>query len=150
MVREQVRIRQEMQKQYESALKNMDNSQKVSRLFSISRFGVCNSDCPRSLPQGGSFEPMFVEGSESVTPNNVYMVEHESNIVFNLSDAFMKRISYDPSKDYTLCVLANGSIYTCSKEIFRELTKTKQKTVPLLKLPGDVDNIADFKTALGI
>ena len=85
MVREQVRIRQEMQKQYETTMKSLDNEQEVTRLFSISHFGICNSDCPRNMPQGGMMEPMFVEGTQLLTPNTVFMIEHERNIVFNLN-----------------------------------------------------------------
>ncbi|MBS1637187.1 MAG: hypothetical protein JST26_14810 [Bacteroidetes bacterium] len=151
MLKEQIRIRQEMQKQFESTMNILNNTAKVTRVFQISHFGICNSDCPSSMPRGAMMEPMFVEASQPINPYTVYLVEHGRNIVFNLSTpGAIKHMSYDPTKDYTLCVLSGSAIYTCSKDVFKAVAASGKNTLPLVKLPDNVDNTGDFKTALGI
>lgn len=152
MLREQVRIRQEVEKQLAEQFNTMGNQQRVMRVFQVSHFGICNSDCPNSLPKGASVQPVFIaKGSaNALSPNTVYMVEHGRNIVYNLAPEAFSKMSYDPTKDYSLCVLANGMMYLCSKEAFKAVTVASGHRFELSPLPEGVTDVADFKQALGI
>lgn len=150
LVREQIKIRKQMEEQLQQQFNTMGEIAKVTRIFSVSRFGVYNSDCPRSMPSGPGFHPVFAcNGNPSLTPNVVYLIEHGRNIVFNFSGESVNEMRYDPSKDYSLCVVSKGLIYHYSREKFASAMSSGLKTFELTPVP-DVDNVADFKKALGI
>jgi hypothetical protein len=150
LVRERIKIRQEQDKQFAEQFSTMGNQQRIMRTFQVSNFGIYNSDCPNSMPKGASVNPIYVinNGASFVTPTTTYLVCHTKNIVYNLyANA---PLSYDPEDSYSLCVIANGKMYVCSKELFSALAKEKQNKIPLLELSVAVNDVSDFKKALGI
>jgi hypothetical protein len=150
LVRERIKIRQEQDKQFAEQFSTMGNQQRIMRTFQVSNFGIYNSDCPNSMPKGASVDPIYVinNGASFVTPTTTYLVCLTKNIVYNLyANA---PLSYDPKDSYSLCVIANGKLYICSKELFAALAKEKQNKFPLLELSVAVNDVSDFKKALGI
>ncbi|MGZ3882771.1 MAG: hypothetical protein ACXVPQ_04335 [Bacteroidia bacterium] len=151
LVKEQIRIRQQMEQQLSEEFNTIGNIAKVTRVFQVSRFGVFNSDCPSSMPSGPEFHPVFAYGnSPSLIPNTVFMVEHGRNIVFNFSGASLNNMRYDPSKDYSLCVVVKQQLYFYSKDQFKEAMAAKSKVLNLTAVPESVDNVSDFRKSLGI
>jgi len=150
LVRERIKIRQEQDKQFAEQFSTMGNQQRIMRTFQVSNFGIYNSDCPNSMPKGASVNPIYVinNGASFITPTNTYLVCHTKNIVYNLYANVP--LSYDPDDSYSLCVVANGKMYICSKELFATLSKEKQNKFPLLELSVTVNDVSDFKKALGI
>ena len=150
LVRERIKIRHGQDKQFAEQFSTMGNQQRIIRTFQVSNFGIYNSDCPNSMPKGASVNPIYVinNGASFITPTTTYLVCHTKNIVYNLyANA---PLSYDPEDSYSLCVIANGKLYTCNKELFAALTKEKQNKFPLLELSVAVNDVSDFKKALGI
>lgn len=153
LLKERIRIRQEMEQQLANQFNTFNNEQRVNRIFQVSSFGICNSDCPRSLPQGASLQPVYASanGGSPVTPSYVFLIEHGRNIVYKFYNDAANSLSYDPAKDYSLCVVAlDGSIHLCSKESFKAIAASGTHKVPVTRLPEGTDNVADFKKALGI
>jgi hypothetical protein len=150
LVRERIKIRQEQDKQFAEQFSTMGNQQRIMRTFQVSNFGIYNSDCPNSMPKGASVNPIYVinNGASFITPTTTYLVCHTKNIVYNLyANA---PLSYNPEDSYSLCILANGKLYICSKKLFAALAKEKQNKFPLLELSVAVNDVSDFKKALGI
>ncbi len=59
LLKEQIRIGREMEAQYANQNKNFAVQQTVRRVFEINKFGIYNSDCPRSMPHGPVIEPRY-------------------------------------------------------------------------------------------
>lgn len=153
LLKERIRIRQQMEQQLANQFNSLGSQDRVMRIFQVSSFGICNSDCPRSMPQGASLQPIYASADKGspVTPTAVFLIEHGRNIVYKLYNGAANSLSYDPAKDYSLCVVAvDGSMHLCSKESFKAIAASGTNKVPVTSLPEGTDNVADFKKALGI
>lgn len=150
LIKEQIKFRIEQEKKLAEQFANMGNQQRVTRIFQVSNFGYYNSDCPANMPQGGNVNPIFVlnNGATILKPNTTYLISHQKNIVYNIYENTPLR--YNPTEEYSLCILSNGKLYLCNKESFASIIKEKQNKFPLNELSVAVDNISDFKKALGI
>ncbi len=150
LIKEQIKFRIEQDKRLADQFANMGNQQRVSRIFQVSNFGYYNSDCPSNMPQGASVNPIFVlnNGTDFVKPTTTYLISHRKNIVYNMYEN--TPLKYNPTEEYSLCILSNGKVYLCSKEVFTSITKEKQNKFPVNELNVATDNLPDFKKALGI
>lgn len=148
LLKEQIRIRREMEQQYANATKNANAENTVIRVFNVSNFGIYNSDCPRSMPRGPVIEPRYASNSVPLDPSAVYLLENGRNIVYNMSST-PYRFMYSERSKYTLCVVAGGNFYICSKVKFEEATKSGKSKFDMEQLPEGSD-INDLKKALEI
>lgn len=149
MIKERIRIRQEQEQKLAEEYSTMGNQQRVMRIFAISNFGIYNSDCPNSMPKGASLDPIYVinNGTSTLTPRTIYLVSHDKNIVYTLDYG---KLTYNPKETYSLCLLTNGKLYLCNKETFASVMKNNQNKIPVTELNSSVDNIVDFRKALGV
>lgn len=140
---------QEQQRKLDEEYSSMGNQEKVVRIFNISRFNIYNSDCPRSLPNDAKMNPIYVlnDGSSRISPSSIYLISHSRNLVYNLPYG---QLTYNTNEKYSICVLAKGKLYLCSKEKFSELIATKQNKIPLTELDANVNDASDLKKAIGI
>jgi hypothetical protein len=149
LLKEQIRIRREMEAQYAKQSENAMKTQEVRRVFQVSNFGIYNSDCPRSMPHGPYIEPRYASNGVPLDPGNVLLVEHGRNIVYDMSnDPY--RFMYDKNKKYTLCIVAGGNMYICGKEEFDQVVKSGNAKFNLNQFPSESAGIADLKKALEI
>ncbi len=150
LVRERIKLRQEQDNKNAEKFSTMGKQERIIRTFQVSKFNCYNSDCPNTIPEGESLNPIFVlnNGTSFIRPTNTFLISHTKNIVYNFNGH--EPMTYNPQDSYSLCVLANGKMYTCSKELFASIIKEKQHKFPLLELPADVNDAVDFKNALGI
>ena len=149
MLKERIRWQKEQEVQLNNQFKTMDNQSKVTRIFNVSNFGICNSDCPTSMPKGEHMNPVFTINSTGtfIRAEHTYLVSHSNNIVYNF---YTPTFSYDPKESYSLCVLANGKLYLCSKELLSQCLTSKQNKIPVTELSSDVNDVVDLRRALGI
>jgi hypothetical protein len=149
MLRAEVRRRQEMQSQFNEESANVGNEVKVRRIFKISSFGIYNSDCPRSMPAGPSVNANFALAGNvaPVRAETIYLIEHEGNRLYTILGS---RFSYDPSKEYSICVLSEGMMFYCSKEEFGKTIVKKEKRFYVKELDSGLNSVADLKKALEI
>jgi hypothetical protein len=82
-----------------SASKNDVATSLINRQFSIRQFGVYNSDCPSSLPQGALLAADFTDKKDvdkkSLKINKAYLVEKSKNALFTYYQ--VNTFSYNPA-----------------------------------------------------
>jgi hypothetical protein len=148
LVKERVKLWKEREARQLEEFNSMNNDMKVVRIFQISSFNIYNSDCPNNLPKEAKMNPIYVKNDKSnIRPNMVYLICHSKNLVFNLPYG---ELPYNPKEKYSLCVVLKGKVYLCSKEKFSEITATNQNKIPLTEMASNVDDMIDFKKAIGI
>lgn len=149
MIKEKIRWKKEQEDELNRKFQSMNNQDKVTRIFNVSSFGICNSDCPTSMPKGEQMSPVFTinTGGTFIRAEHTYLVSHSKNLVFNFYNPV---ISYDPKDSYSLCVLANGKMYLCSKEVLSQCFTAKQNKIPVTELSADVNDAHDLRKAMGI
>jgi hypothetical protein len=148
LLKEQIRIRREMEAQVANHVNDFKAQQTVTRVFSVSNFGIYNSDCPRSMPHGPFIEPRYASNSVPLDPSAVYLVDAGSNIVFNMSSN-PYRFMYSDKRQYSLCIVAGGNIYVCNKDEFTEAVKDGKAKFNLTQLSAEAD-MGEFKKAIAI
>lgn len=149
LIKERIRSQKEQEEQFNRQFKTMDNLSKVTRIFNVSSFGICNSDCPTSMPQGDKMSPIFtINGNGTfIKAEHTYLVCHTKNLVYNF---YKEMISYDPKDTYSLCVLSNGKLYLCDKEMLGKCFSSKQNKIPVKELSIDVNDAIDLRKVIGI
>lgn len=148
LLKEQIRIRREMEQQYANAAKNATAENTVIRVFNVSNFGIYNSDCPRSMPRGPVIEPRYASNSVPLDPSAVYLLENGRNIVYNMSST-PYRFMYSERSKYSLCVVAGGNVYYCSQSEFDRIIKEGKSKFELSQLSGEAD-LSELKKVLEI
>ncbi len=149
MIKEKIRWKKEQEDEFDKKFQSMNSQDKVTRIFNLSTFGICNSDCPTSMPKGEQMSPVYTinTGGTFIRAEHTYLVCHTKNLVFNFYNPV---ISYDPKESYSLCVLANGKMYLCSKEVLSQCFTAKQNKIPVTELSSDVNDAHDLRKAMGI
>ncbi|MCW3076572.1 MAG: hypothetical protein JWO32_1181 [Bacteroidetes bacterium] len=134
-----------------NSFSGMNNATRAMRVFSISKFGIYNSDCPHTLPEGIIMSPQFSlnENGKIILPDLVYLVDHTGNLVFNYASAQISNIRYNPASINSFVVFIKNKMYLCDKNSFtRGLSKNSKFSVT--ELPESADNLPDFKKTLEI
>jgi hypothetical protein len=147
-LRERIRIQKEMEAKLTTQFRTASLQQNVVRIFQVSNFGIYNSDCPNSLPEGPTIHASFASTDNSkLRPDNMYLIEHGRNQIFSLQSS---KFSCSPNRDYSICIIANGQLFLCSKEDFKSTLVQKQKTFVMKPLPDHVSDVAGLRKALEI
>jgi hypothetical protein len=147
LTKERIRLMREQEPKLNEQMASFDNSQKAMRVFKINSFGICNSDCPNSMPSGATMNPVFLVNSSPVmNPGTVYLVCHGKNVVYNFN---YEPIKYNPKEKYSVCVLAHGKFFVCDQEAFSKCVASNQNKLPVKELEEDAD-ATSLKIALGI
>lgn len=152
LVRQRVRFQQQQEALLTAQSGNLNNIQKVTRIFQVSNFGIYNSDCPKTLPSGADINVSYAfnENSTLVSPRLVYVIEHGKNQVYTYDGATIYNLKYNPGTEYSLCAVVNGQLYIYSKEQFAAMAGEKKKKLILTALPEHISDVADLRKALEI
>lgn len=106
------------------------NQSMVMREFIISNFGVWNSDCPESLPEGLE---IFAKITDSKTGkvldvNQVCLVEEGKNAIYTYYAADMSKFQYNPDVDNLLwAITREGKLAVVSVNDFKNMAGTGKK-----------------------
>lgn len=132
---------------------DLDNRSVTIRLFNISKFGIYNSDCTTTLPEGPGVSPIFItnQNSKPVQPDMVYLIDHTKNTVytFNRSDIFNK-IKYNGQSTNSFVVFAGKEVYICTKDLFQQSSGQLSNKFTVTVMTDKSNNLSDFKKALEI
>ena len=141
-----------MQQQNELAttFKNLSEQVRATRLFSISQFGIYNSDCPHPAPTKASVVPIFAFDKGFINPQYIYLVDHSNRCVYNLSQKDGMILNYDPANIYSICVFNQNKLFICNKNSFQAAITSGSNKFSVTLLPEDANNIVDFKKSLEI
>jgi hypothetical protein len=140
------------QNELSSNFNSMSLQTKATRLFSISQFGIFNSDCPHVQPREASIIPTFAthDKEKIISPDYIYLVDHTSKVVYSLDKLNGFKISYDPKNTYSICIFNKNKMYLCNKMVFKQTTEMESQKFIVKPLPDSADNLADFKKAIEI
>jgi hypothetical protein len=153
---ELIRERARLQQQEANALNNRISSGGIagviSRVFSVSNFGIYNSDCAQPMPKGQVINPIFVlnDDSKPIFPGMMYLIETNRNIVFNFTPDKIKNISIDPFTSYSACLISGSNVYVISKEEFAKVINEKGNKFTVQKLNSDISDLFELKKAMGL
>lgn len=150
LIKERIKIRQEQERELANQFNSIGNNQKVVRVFQVSNFGIYNSDCPNTLPIGEVLHPIYIVNGNTPLLNvsNTYLICKDKNLVYNLNPK--EPLHFNPNEKYSMCIISNGKTYLCNAETFSKNTSNKQNKINLSELSSEIDNVYDFKKALGI
>jgi hypothetical protein len=120
-------------------------------VFSISQFGIYNSDCPHPQPQANSIQPVFVlkDKGNLVIPERVYLIDYSSKTVMGYNG--MNRalsIPIDDTKTYGFCIFRNGQAFFCDQKQFQSAENANSREFIVNALPANLDEPSDFKKFL--
>jgi hypothetical protein len=140
------------QKNLENSFSSLSNNVKALRVFSISRFGIYNSDCPHGIQAGKSVTPIFVLSDKSnfINPDLIFIVDHKTKMVLTVSAKDGFKINYDPFNTYSICIFKNTKLYVCNKEAFRATIDKDGNKFVITELGESKDNLFELKKALEI
>ncbi len=141
-------MQQSQANQLQSQFKTMDNQTKATRLFTISNFGIYNSDCPHARPNDNSVRPIFVHNSNPLNPNDIYVVDHSRKVVYRLDRSAERVISYNANSIYSICIFQKNKIYLSNKESFAATISENGNKFNVTPISESADNIVDLKKAL--
>lgn len=122
-----------------------DVSQVVYRTFQVREFGIWNSDCPSSMPQGVEVFARFEAASgEGLKVAAVYLIEKGRNAMFNLY--VPKSFSFNPDAENVLLVITNnGKLGYVKNDVFNLITSsTKNFTFKVNLIPREKYTLADI------
>lgn len=129
--------------------KVMDNKTRTTRLFSVSQFGIYNSDCPQPSMGSIAVVPVFKNGSQQIImPDAVYLIDHSRKTVYQIAREQSFQFTYSADNDYSLCVFTKNKLFLCNKAGFKETTSQADNHFSVMALPDKADNLVDFKNAL--
>ena len=148
LLKEQIRMQRATEAQYANQAQNLGVQNMVVRVFEVIRFGIYNSDCPRSMPKGPAISPIYysIDAKINLDPTCVYLIDIGSNIVFNMSNNSYS-FTYDTRKKYSLCIVAGGNLYICGNKEFESTVKGSRK---FSFTTVNVEDVAEFRKALAI
>jgi len=126
-----------------------ETEQVVYRTFQIKQFGIWNSDCPQSMPQGMEvFAKFETTQGENVSIAAVYLVEKGKNALYNLY--IPKKISFNPDAENILLIVTNkGKLGWIKNNVFQTIGKaTKNFTFKVNMLDKQTYTETDINSFL--
>ncbi|HET6992290.1 MAG TPA: hypothetical protein VFJ43_13235, partial [Bacteroidia bacterium] len=125
----------------------------VVREFLVQNFGIWNSDCPESLPQG---TPMFVTILDSRTKkpmavNHVILVEKGRNAIYTYyaNDLAQFRFNKD-AENLVWAVTEDGKLAVCSNDDLQAIAGKKKANLTLTVSAENLKTPEQARTILGI
>jgi hypothetical protein len=102
--------------------------QLVFRVFMVNKFGMWNSDCPSSLPQGVKLLAKFADPSNnSLTFESVYLVEKGRNAIFTYNSNYLSAFTFNPEKKNMLWgITPEGKLAICRTEEFTKINSQER------------------------
>jgi hypothetical protein len=108
---------------YKKEVSALSGEEKIVRVFQINGFGIWNTDCPMSYPQGAALTAKYQDKSgKSIQLGNVVLVEKERNAIFQITDL----IRFNPQKENLLFgVTPDGKLAYIKPDEFKKIKQTK-------------------------
>jgi hypothetical protein len=136
---------------YESGGQQTENL--VSREFQLSRFGIWNSDCPKSLPKGKMIFAKFKdEQGKNFNFNHVYLVEKGKKLMYNYYPGQYATFTYNPlAENFIWAVTKENKLAVFKATEFSKIKNDKDTTVfKMTVLNAPVHSASDVRILLGI
>lgn len=136
-------------------LANISNAKEdmVIREFVIENFGIWNSDCPSSLPEG---ETMFVKLIDSRTKkalvvNHVILVEKGKNAIYTYYASDLANFKFNNNAENLLwAVTKDGKLAVCTDADLQAIAGKKEANLTMTVSAEDLKTAGQARVALGI
>jgi len=103
--------------------KQMETTEKVLRMFSVSSFGVFNCDNPSAYPTGVVCTASLKNDlNQKLMCYDVYLVDNEKNGLFTFNKNPVTRFSFNPKSKNMLWTVESGVLYWLKPEQFSSIT----------------------------
>ena len=137
-----------------SASKNCVATALITRQFTIKQFGVYNSDCPSSLPQGAMLAADFTDKKDadkkSLKISKAYLVEKSKNALFTYYS--VNNFSYNPASTNVMWALTDDNkLAVFSAADFKKLSVTGKGEKHIFEMTivtVDFNNVAQIRKYL--
>jgi hypothetical protein len=131
----------------------ISNQEIITRQFSIKHFGIFNSDCPQSLPQGELFALKLVDSADiELDFDKVYLVEKNKNALYTYYKNNVGKFSYNPrSQNLLWTVTTDNKLAVFSYKKFKALeinSKGESKTLLMKVVNVNFKNEAQLRKYL--
>ncbi|TND09552.1 MAG: hypothetical protein FD123_1143 [Bacteroidetes bacterium] len=116
---------------------NTTSEDVVFRVFIIDKFGIWNSDCPSSLPQGVELAVRLQNAANNnpLVAKHIYLVEKSRNAIFTYYDYSLANFKYNPDAENLLwCITGDNKIAVLQPDEFDRIDTTKKEVVLKLKV----------------
>lgn len=133
-------------------LARSESDNEVMRSFTISSFGIINSDCPSSLPQGLIVNAEFMDkDSNKIDFGKVFLFEKGKKAVYTYYPNDFKKFRFNPKvKNCLVAVTLENKLAIFNNDDFDKL-KTKNDTASFfMKVGGEVKKASDIKKLINI
>jgi hypothetical protein len=132
------------QKKYASLIKKREVESKIIRTLEINNFGFVNCDLPINYPQGGEFNPIFVdEKGNSLQLSGVVLVESNTNALFRYTTI----VKYNPNNKNVLWGITNkGKIAYIKGDDFNVIvSKSSEQKIKMHVSKENIETYQDLK-----
>lgn len=132
---------------------NGEKEDMVVREFVIRDFGIWNSDCPSSLPEG---QPMLVKLLDSRTKkpmvvNHVVLVEKGKNAIFTYYANDLVNFQFNKNAENLLwAVTQDGKLAVCSNDDLQAIAGKKEANLTMTVSAEDLKTPGQARLALGL
>ncbi|MEO5641968.1 MAG: hypothetical protein ABIQ40_09615 [Bacteroidia bacterium] len=133
--------------------RNREKEDMVVREFIIADFGIWNSDCPSSLPEG---ETLFVKLLDSRTKkpmivNHVILVEKGRNAVYTYYANDLANFKFNSNAENLLwAVTQDGKLAVCSDADLKAIAGKSEANLTMTVSAEDLKTAEQAKAVLGI
>jgi hypothetical protein len=135
------------QKTYASLIKKRKVEATITRTLEINNFGYANCDRPIKYPQGGEFNPIFVdEKGNSLQLSGVVLVENNTNALFRYTTI----VKYNPNNKNVLWGITNkGKIAYIKGDDFKVIkNKSSEQKIKMHVTTENPEKYEDIKKIL--
>jgi hypothetical protein len=102
----------------------------VMREFMVRDFGIWNSDCPSSLPEGPEIFATFIDSKtkKALNISHIFLVEKGRNALFTFYASDLARFKFNrDAENLAWAVTADGKLAVLDSDAFREVKDNDKK-----------------------
>ena len=120
--KQQEELERKWKEQQANQFKQMDTQEKVKRMFAINSFGVFNSDCGKSYPQGVLCTANLTKDKKvKLMCYDIYLVDKARNSLFTYYKNPVAQFSFNPQSTNILWAVEDGVLYWLKPEQFKDI-----------------------------
>ncbi len=120
--KEQEELERKAKQKDADQFKLMNTQEKVYRVFTVSNFGVYNSDCPHNYPQGVLCTANLINDKNvPLMCYDVYLVDKARNGLFTYYKNPVTQFSFNPESTNMLWTVEDGVLYYLKPEQFKDM-----------------------------
>ena len=146
---------------YEQMLRDEANggamTSTIVRTFTVSSFGIWNSDCPHKMPKGHQLLATFTDKAEPdsvLYMSKIYLVEKGKNALYTIYNTRFPEFSWNPESENLIWGMDKGTLVVYHYEDFQRLESSwvdvDSLAFRLTRVPQKFNNMMEVKQFMQI